>query len=67
MAACGIYFPDQGSNLGPLHWECRVLATGPPGQSHTCLVWVVCYMLYVWCVLHVCIWCVLYVASEQFT
>ena len=21
---CGIYFPDQGWNLGPLHWECRV-------------------------------------------
>ena len=20
-AACGIQFPDQGSNLGPLHWE----------------------------------------------
>ena len=20
-AACGISFPDQGSNLGPLHWE----------------------------------------------
>ena len=25
--------PDQGSNLGPLHWELRVLATGPPGKS----------------------------------
>ena len=21
------------SNLGPLHWECRVSATGPPGKS----------------------------------
>ena len=21
VAACGIQFPDQGSNLGPLHWE----------------------------------------------
>ena len=31
--ACGIYFPDQGSNLDPLHWESRVLATGPPGKS----------------------------------
>ena len=30
--ACGIYFPDQGSNLGPLHWEHGVLATGPPGK-----------------------------------
>ena len=25
---------NQGSNLGPLHWELRVLATGPPGKSH---------------------------------
>ena len=24
-----IYLPDQGLNPGPLHWECRVLATGP--------------------------------------
>ena len=32
-AACGIQFPVQGSNLGPLHWEVRVLATGPPGKS----------------------------------
>ena len=31
--ACGIYFPDQGWNLGLLHWECRVQATGPPGKS----------------------------------
>ena len=29
VKACGIEFPDQGSNLWPLHWECRVLATGP--------------------------------------
>ena len=32
VAACGIYFPDQGLNLGPLHWESGVLATGPPGK-----------------------------------
>ena len=32
-AACGIQFPVQGSNLGPLLWEHRVLATGPPGKS----------------------------------
>ena len=31
--ACRTQFPGQGSNLGPLHWECRVLATGPPGKS----------------------------------
>ena len=24
---------DQGSNLDPMHWECWVLATGPPGKS----------------------------------
>ena len=28
---CGILFP--GSNPGPQHWGCRVLATGPPGKS----------------------------------
>ena len=33
VAACGLWFPDQGSNLGPLHWEPWVLATGPPGKS----------------------------------
>ena len=25
--------PEQGSNPGPLHWECAILATGPPGKS----------------------------------
>ena len=31
----GIHFPDQGLNpdLGPLPWECGVLATRPPGNS----------------------------------
>ena len=29
----GSSFPDQRSNLGPLHWEHGVLATGPPGKS----------------------------------
>ena len=33
VAACGIWFPDQGPNLGPLPWEHGVLATGPPGKS----------------------------------
>ena len=33
VAAYGIWFPDQGLNLGPLHWEPGVLATGPPGKS----------------------------------
>ena len=30
-AACGISLPQQGSNPGPLQWECSVLATGPLG------------------------------------
>ena len=29
----GSKFPNQGSNLYPLEWKCRVLATGPPGRS----------------------------------
>ena len=33
VAACGIQFPDQGLNLGPLQWELRVLATGPGVKS----------------------------------
>ena len=33
VVACGIQFPDQGSNRGLLHWEHRVLATGLPGKS----------------------------------
>ena len=32
VVACGIQFPDKGSNPGPLNWECGVLATGPPGK-----------------------------------
>ena len=26
------WFPNKGLNLSPLHWECRVLTTGPPGR-----------------------------------
>ena len=33
LAAYGIQFPDQALNLGLLHWEHRVLATGPSGKS----------------------------------
>ena len=33
VEACGIYFPDQGSNPNCLNWKHRVLATGPPGKS----------------------------------
>ena len=40
-AACGIKSPDQGSNLGPLHWELRVLATGPLGSPSPAETYVV--------------------------
>lgn len=33
VAVCGIWFPDEGSNPGPLHWEHSVFATGPPGKT----------------------------------
>ena len=29
----GCQFPDQGLNPYPLQWKCRVLTTGPPGNS----------------------------------
>ena len=32
VVACGID-PDQGSNPGPLHWECRDTTTGSQGES----------------------------------
>ena len=32
VVACGVQFPYQGSNPGPLHWELRVLAIGPLGS-----------------------------------
>ena len=33
VVACGIQFPDQGLNLGPMHWEYGVLASGPQWKS----------------------------------
>ena len=27
------WFPNQGSNLGPQQWKCKVLTTGLPGNS----------------------------------
>ena len=33
VVVCGIQFLDKGSNPGPLPWELRVSATGPPGKS----------------------------------
>ena len=38
VAASGIQLPDQPSDPGPLHWDCRVLATGPPGKPHVSYV-----------------------------
>ena len=35
---CGIYFPDQRLNSGPLHWEHGVLAPGPPGKPPNTLI-----------------------------
>ena len=33
-AVHGIYFPDQGWNLGPMHWEQGILVTGSPGRYY---------------------------------
>ena len=33
VSACGIQFPHQGLNPGPLHWQYGVLAKGPPENS----------------------------------
>ena len=33
VVTCRIKFPDQGRNPGLLHWEHRLLATGPPEKS----------------------------------
>ena len=32
IAVHGIWFPDQGANPGPLHWECVVFTPEPPGS-----------------------------------
>ena len=33
VAACGLQFPNQGSNPSPLHWQCGILNNGPPWKS----------------------------------
>ena len=33
VASCGVWFPDQGLKLDPLHWECGVLVIGSPERS----------------------------------
>ena len=32
VASCDNWFPDQGWNLGPLHWQPGALASAPPGE-----------------------------------
>ena len=32
LVACGIWFPDQGLDQGPLLWEHGVSVTEPPGS-----------------------------------
>ena len=43
VEACGIQFPDQGSNLSSLHWKLRALATRPPGKSQPFALYVSVY------------------------
>ena len=38
VAACGTKFPDWELTPGRLHWEHRVLASGPPEKSPSLLV-----------------------------
>lgn len=42
IAVCGISFSDQGWNLGPLHWELKGLATGPPGNLRNAFIFGFC-------------------------
>ena len=39
--ACGIQFPKQALDPGPLHWEHAALATGSPGKSLDILYFIV--------------------------
>ena len=41
--ACGTQFPNQGLNLGPLHWEHGLLPTGPPEKPMILLTFVLCF------------------------
>ena len=36
-------FSDQQLKLQPLQWECRSLATGPPGKSRVCFIFGLVY------------------------
>ena len=40
VVVCRTWFPDQGSKLSTLPWECGVLATRPPGLCLLALKWI---------------------------
>ena len=45
--ACGILFPNQGSNPYLLHWKCRVLTTGPGNSLAIKYFWIkVCRLFF---------------------
>ena len=50
--------PDQGLNLGSLHWERGVLGTGPPGKSQDCEL-----LLDIYKSLHLSLWMNLMIRS----
>ena len=41
-STCVILVPDQGSNLSPLQWKCRGLATGPPREVPEVNILIMC-------------------------
>lgn len=50
---CGMQdlFPNQGSNLCPLHWKQRVLTMGPPGKAPVCME--ICFYLGLYTLPHI--------------
>ena len=58
VVACGIWFPDQELNPGPLHWEHGVLATEPLGKSQDGLLFIVysCAQISHSLLTHLCVW-----------
>ena len=54
IATCGIYFPNQGLNPGPLYWEYGVLVTGLPRKS-LCIHYLSVYLINICCTLIMCL------------